>query len=80
LARVANDPQRISSVPCLVAPSWWVLDFLRGAASAPTRSGREIIIPAGSLRDDSGVSPEIDACWQSRARWLSDVVDLPTED
>ena len=23
-------------VPCLVAPNWWVLDFLRGAASAPT--------------------------------------------
>jgi hypothetical protein len=45
-----------------------------------TRSGREIIIPTGSLRDDPGVSPEIDACWQSRARWLSDVVDLPTED
>jgi len=28
-----------------------------------TRSGREVIIPAGSLRDDPGVSPEIEACW-----------------
>jgi len=45
-----------------------------------TRSGREIIIPAGSLRDDPGVSPEIDACWQSRARWLSDAINLPTSD
>jgi hypothetical protein len=45
-----------------------------------TRSGREIIIPAGSLRDDPGVSPTLDSCWESRARWLSDVVDLPTED
>jgi hypothetical protein len=45
-----------------------------------TRSGREIIIPAGSLRDDPGVTPDIDAGWRSRARWLSDVVDLPTED
>jgi hypothetical protein len=45
-----------------------------------TRSGREIIIPAGSLRDDPGVSPAIDACWQSRARWLSDAIDLPTVD
>jgi hypothetical protein len=45
-----------------------------------TRSGREIIIPAGSLRDDPGVSPEIEACWQSRARWLSDAIDLPTSD
>ena len=45
-----------------------------------TRSGREIIIPAGSLRDDPGVSPEIEACWQSRARWLSHATDLPTSD
>jgi len=45
-----------------------------------TRSGRAIIIPAGSLRDDPGVSPTVDACWQSRARWLSDAVDLPTSD
>ena len=45
-----------------------------------TRSGREIIIPAGSLRDDPGVSPTIDACWSSRARWLSDPLDLPTSD
>jgi hypothetical protein len=45
-----------------------------------TRSGREIIIPAGSLRDDPGVSPTIEACWQSRARWLSDPTNLPTSD
>jgi hypothetical protein len=45
-----------------------------------TRSGREVIIPAGSLRDDPGVSPTIDACWQSRAPWLSDAIDLPTSD
>jgi hypothetical protein len=44
-----------------------------------TRSGREMIIPAGSLRDDPGVSPTLDACWRSRARWLSDVANLPTE-
>lgn len=45
-----------------------------------TRSGREVIIPAGSLRDNPGVSPTIDSCWQSRARWLSDAVNLPTSD
>ena len=45
-----------------------------------TRSGREIIIPARSLLDDPGVSPTIDACWQSRATWLSDAIDLPTSD
>jgi hypothetical protein len=33
-----------------------------------TRSGREIIIPAGSLRTDPGVSPTVDSCWGSRAR------------
>jgi hypothetical protein len=45
-----------------------------------TRSGREVIIPAGSLRDDPGGSPTIDCCWQSRAPWLSDAIDLPTSD
>lgn len=45
-----------------------------------TRSGREVIVPAGSLRDDPGASPTIEACWQSRARWLSDAVGLPTSD
>jgi hypothetical protein len=45
-----------------------------------TRSGREIIIPAGSLLNDPGASPTIDSCWQSRARWLSDVINLPTSD
>jgi hypothetical protein len=42
-----------------------------------TRSGREVIIPAGSLLDDPGTSPEAEACWSSRARWLSDVANLP---
>ena len=27
-----------------------------------TRSGREVIVPAGSLREDPGASPTIDAC------------------
>jgi hypothetical protein len=45
-----------------------------------TRSGREVIIPAGSLKDDPGTSPTLDACWSSRARWLSDLGDLPTAD
>jgi len=44
-----------------------------------TRSGSEIIIPAGSLRDDPGVSPTLEACWDSRAHWLSDPVELPRE-
>src|SRR3954469_2112904 len=45
-----------------------------------TRSGREIIILAGSLLNDPGVSPTIETCWQSRARWLSDATHLPTSD
>jgi hypothetical protein len=45
-----------------------------------TRSGREVIIPAGSLRDDPGVSPTLDSGWRSRARWLSDVGDLPKDE
>jgi hypothetical protein len=45
-----------------------------------TRSGREIVIPAGSLLDDPGSSPTIEACWSARARFLSDTGDLPTEE
>jgi hypothetical protein len=40
-----------------------------------TRSGREMIIPAGSLDADPGVSPTLECCWESRAPWLSDVAD-----
>src|SRR3977135_816888 len=45
-----------------------------------TRSGREVIIPAGSLLNDPGVSPTIDSCWSSRACFLSDTGNLPTAD
>jgi hypothetical protein len=34
-----------------------------------TRSGREIIIPAGSLDDDPQVKPPINLHWDSRAEW-----------
>ena len=36
-----------------------------------TRSGREMIIPAGALDEDPGVSPTLESCWESRAPWLS---------
>jgi hypothetical protein len=36
-----------------------------------------MIIPAGSLAEDPGVTPTLEACWESRAAWLSDVGDLP---
>jgi hypothetical protein len=45
-----------------------------------TRSGREVIIPAGALIDDPGASPSIEACWSSRAPWLSDAGNLPRID
>ena len=44
-----------------------------------TRSGREVIIPAGSLIEDPGASPSVEACWESRAPWLSDAIDLPKQ-
>src|SRR5258708_35316531 len=34
-----------------------------------TRSGREVIVPAGSLDDDPGGTPEAPICWSSRAPW-----------
>jgi len=45
-----------------------------------TRSGREMIVPAGSLIEDPGIAPSLDACWTSRAGWLSDVGELPKHD
>jgi hypothetical protein len=45
-----------------------------------TRSGREVIIPAGALIDNPRVSPSIESCWSSRAPWLSDAINLPTTD
>ena len=45
-----------------------------------TRSGREIIIPAGSLRDDPGVRPSANLHWTSRAGWSLRTSELPTEE
>jgi hypothetical protein len=45
-----------------------------------TRSGREIVIPAGSLVDDPGLSPSANMCWSSRASWLSEAGELPCVD
>jgi hypothetical protein len=45
-----------------------------------TRSGREIIIPAGSLDDDPGASPATNVHWSSRAGWSLKYGELPTED
>jgi hypothetical protein len=44
-----------------------------------TRSGREMIVPAGSLRENPGVSPSFDCGWDSRAPWLSEAGELPRE-
>jgi hypothetical protein len=45
-----------------------------------TRSGREIIIPAGSLDDDPGVIPSTNNHWSSRAGWSLRSSELPTLD
>jgi hypothetical protein len=36
----------------------------------PTRSGREVVIPAGSLDVDPGARPSERAHWDSRAPWV----------
>jgi hypothetical protein len=45
-----------------------------GACGSPlphlTRSGREVIVPAGSLDEDPGVAPSANAHWDSRAPWM----------
>ena len=42
-----------------------------------TRSGREIVIPAGSLDDDPGLRPEARIYWGSRAAWSCGQGDTP---
>jgi hypothetical protein len=45
-----------------------------------TRSGREVIIPAGAFDDELGVKPQRHMQWASRADWYADASRLPKED
>jgi hypothetical protein len=45
-----------------------------------TRSGREVIIPAGAFDDELGVKPQWHTQWASRADWYADASQLPKED
>ena len=45
-----------------------------------TRSGREVIIPAGSLDDDPGVKPSMLVHWESRAKWTVSDSEIPKSD
>jgi hypothetical protein len=45
-----------------------------------TRSGREIIIPAGSLDDNPRAKPSTNVHWGSRAEWSVQSSELPTLD
>ena len=45
-----------------------------------TRSGRWIIIPAGSLDEDPGERPSRHVHWSSRAPWETVAEDLPKSD
>jgi hypothetical protein len=45
-----------------------------------TRSGREVIVPAGAFDGALGVKPERHMQWASRADWYADAAELPRED
>jgi len=45
-----------------------------------TRSGREVIIPAGAFDDALGTKPERRVHWASRADWDTDGSTLPRDD
>jgi hypothetical protein len=45
-----------------------------------TRSGREVIIPAGSLDDHPGTEPSMHVYWGSRAEWSASDSELPKSD
>src|SRR5215469_14977434 len=42
-----------------------------------TRSGRSVIVPAGSLDDEPSTPPECHAYWDSRAVWACAQSELP---
>ncbi len=42
-----------------------------------TRSGREIVVPAGSLDDDPGLHPQAHIFWESRPGWSCCDDELP---
>jgi len=44
-----------------------------------TRSGREVIVPAGSLNEEPGVRPSANVHWTSRPRWSLTSSELPIE-
>ncbi len=40
------------------------------------KSGRSMVIPAGTLDDDPGIRPAHNIYWQDRAPWREEVADL----
>ena len=42
-----------------------------------TRSGREVVVPAGSLDVEPGLKPQFNIFWQSRASWACSGGELP---
>jgi len=40
------------------------------------KSGRSMVIPAGTLDDDPGIRPTQNIYWQDRAPWREEVADL----
>jgi hypothetical protein len=45
-----------------------------------SRNGRYVLVPAGTLDDDPGCSPDRNIHWASRAPWYNDVSELPCFD
>ena len=43
-----------------------------------TRSGREMVIPAGSLDDAPGFMPQVRIYWDSRVEWSGSADGVPT--
>jgi len=43
-----------------------------------TRSGREVVIPAGTLDADPEIKPQMSIFWDSRAPWVCSAGDLPS--
>lgn len=42
-----------------------------------TRSGREVVVPAGSLDEEPSIKPQSNIFWGSRATWACVGADLP---
>ncbi len=67
----------------LPTAKYWSHTFCKTCGSSTpwlSRTGKAVIIPAGTLDDDPGMAPERNIFFASRASWYAHAADLETFD